>query len=760
MRMINNIFQAKYKSLELWRKRSLSDLERFVPSFYKRGIQVYPHQIDAAVSALFNPYSKGFILCDETGLGKAIEAMLVISQLYFEGKNKIVVISPNPLIAGWREKLNKFDILSTEHLEEVESANKVLVIGYNAASDIWEQLKGIKWDLVVFEEAHRLRKYYTNENIVATNLHNAFIGRQKLLLTATPMQVNVMDLFGLINFIDDTVFIGDKNFYKRYYKKPENYAELRDRLMPFTYRTLRNQVKVDICLPERYIHTQHYTLNEKEQELYKELERYINKPNKIAFPEMDLYELSLMFFKLFSSSIYALSKTLSGVYFRLNQMGKAEAIKEAVEIKKLLDLSTSIVNTSKWEVFIKGLSKGLEELKAKGNDEKAIIFTENKQTQEYILRQLNKEKIKAITFESVEDIEKFKKSKTQIVMVATDLASEGFDMQFCSFIINYDLPWNVQKIEQRIGRCHRIGQQSEVFVLNFLNNENFADVRFYELVYKRTTMFEGILGASDNLISNVSSGDVEQSLKGIISSARTNAEIESDFLQIQNVYKDYVEESKDNSNELLFNTFDDETAKRTKNYAEIIKKKCEKLKDELWDFCKYAFNGYGTIDEENKIILVNRSPFSSGNIPSWKLCMEGNESKDRIISLSNNTVKKIADKIDLSDRTEGKITFIDSTNKHSKKSGYIALYKMQVYISGKEYSGYSILHFVGIDSIGNQITHDKCSEIFNLKAESNSEEKLSESVCETLTNIFENQKQVLIENANQDNLKWIAIEVN
>ena len=178
-----------------------------------------------------------------------------------------------------------------------------------------------------------------------------------------------MDLYGLVNFIDDTVFTDERAFYKRYYKKPENYKELRERLMPFTFRTLRNQVRGDVKLPDRIIHTQEYALNENEKKLLELLSKYVDKPKKLAFPDMDTYEL-----------IYALSKTLSGVFFRLNQMGNAEAIEEAKEIKVMLDLATSIVDTSKWATFLRGLEQGFAAMKEKGQPQKVVVFTENRQT--------------------------------------------------------------------------------------------------------------------------------------------------------------------------------------------------------------------------------------------------------------------------------------------------------------------------------------------------------------------------------------------
>ena len=250
--MISTVSQAKYLAHRLTKESKFGEIEKLIPVYLKSGIEVYPHQIAAAYFAVSNPFSKGFILCDEVGLGKAIEAMLVIAQYYYSGRNKIAVVVPPLLIPQWQRLISdKFDLPCKVIEKDFESETKdeIVLISYTQAAEECESLSKINWDLAVFEEAHRLRKYYTGENRTATNLHNAFDGVQKLLLTATPMQVNVMDLYGLVNFIDDTVFTDERAFYKRYYKKPENYKELRERLMPFTFRTLRNQVRGDVKLP-------------------------------------------------------------------------------------------------------------------------------------------------------------------------------------------------------------------------------------------------------------------------------------------------------------------------------------------------------------------------------------------------------------------------------------------------------------------------------------------------------------------------------
>lgn len=730
-------------------------MEKLIPVYLKSGIEVYPHQIAAAYFAVSNPFSKGFILCDEVGLGKAIEAMLVIAQYYYSGRNKIAVIVPPLLIPQWQRLISdKFD-LSCKVVEkgiEIDDNDEIILISYTQAAEEWESLSKIKWNLAVFEEAHRLRKYYTGENRTATNLHNAFEGVQKLLLTATPMQVNVMDLYGLVNFIDDTVFTDERAFYKRYYKKPENYKKLRERLMPFTFRTLRNQVRGDVKLPDRIIHTQEYALNENEKKLLELLSKYVDKPKKLAFPDMDTYELNLMLFKLYSSSIYALSKTLSGVFFRLNQMGNAEAIEEAKEIKVMLDLATSIVDTSKWATFLRGLEQGFAAMKEKGQPQKVVVFTENRQTQEYIFKQLGRHtKYKTTLFEDESSIETWQNRGN--ILIATDSACESFNMQFCSFIINYELPWNVQKIEQRIGRCQRIGQDNDVYVLNFLNRENYADVRFYELVFKRTTMFDGILGASDGVISDVVSGKIEETMAKGFALVRSKEEIEKEFDDIQAEYDKEVKERKEQTDELLFNTFDGKIVEKTKNYASLLKAECAKFKEDLWDFCEFAFKKYGCVDSEKKTIFLSRSVFKSGNIPEINLYFEGDHPRGSIITVTNRTVKEVLAKYTMPDTVCERVIFA-SDGKVLPLRGKMAMFSMTFFSSESSFTKDILL---GIDERGNRLEEDFLKAIIRLNAESS--EHCSSNDFSDIIKLYEDKKPQIVSQAKQEQCETLNAEI-
>lgn len=368
--MIGNKVEAKYKLTKIEKFQNLGRYESLIPTYLSSSVEVYPHQIMASTFALSNPFVKGFIFADEAGLGKSIEAMLVIGQYLLSNKNKVIVIIPNPLYEQWYNLIYiqfGFNVLPYKTYEDTLILKKyegggVVLATYDFISDYPEPVKDIEWDLSIFEEAHRLRKYKVEPNKTAELLHDILGESKKILLTATPIQKNEMDIFGLINFIDDTIFIDKDEFYKQYFRKPENYPELRSIIAPYTFRTLRSQVKADVKLPERITTTQIYHFNNEEQSLYNMVEKYIAKTQKYAFPDMQPYELSLLLFGLFSSSIYAFSKTLSSIYVRLMKMGDIKAHEEAQEIKEMLDASTKIQITSKDEMFIKALNGSFAQL--------------------------------------------------------------------------------------------------------------------------------------------------------------------------------------------------------------------------------------------------------------------------------------------------------------------------------------------------------------------------------------------------------------
>ncbi len=608
--MIDNLAKAQYTMTKIQKFQNLGRYESLIPTYLSSSIEVFPHQIMASTYALSNPYVKGFIFADEAGLGKSIEAMLVIGQYLLSNKNKVIVVIPNPLWEQWYNIIYhqfQFNVLPYKSFEDVNKLKRytgggVVLATYDFIVENGNPIKEIDWDLCVLEEAHRLRKFKVETNKTAEVLHDILGDAKKILLTATPIQKNEMDIFGLINFIDESIFTDKDEFYKRYFRKPENYPELRNIIAPYTFRTLRNQVKADVKLPERIITTQIYHLNQEEKSLYALIEKYISKTTKFAFPDMQPYELSLLLYGLFSSSIYAFSKTLSGIYIRLLKMADAKAHEEAKEIKEMLDASTKIQVTSKDEMFIKALKNAFLQLKKQKLPLKCIIFTQNLQTQEHIckvIRDNTEYKVTAYNGNTENDVlRKFSFDQTEI-LISTDKGNESMNWQYACFIVNYDFPQVLLNMEQRISRCHRIGQKNDTLVINFICPEIFSDVRNYELFYKRTNTYEKILGASDSIISGASDASIEQNLTEAMQDFRNKRKVANDFETIDEELAEELAERKIQGNEMLFTTFSTSLVEKTRNMAEYIKQQVKLLRNDINNLTRYVLKDYFT--DENTI---------------------------------------------------------------------------------------------------------------------------------------------------------------
>lgn len=234
---------------------SLSDEDRLVPVFASSDIQVYPFQIAAASFALRSPYQKGVILCDDAGMGKSHEAMLVIAQKWLEGQNRILLAVPNAdLLIQWTELIDRcytipYVVLASrtdwnanisDDNPNAFEQNAIVITTYDFAADNEEAASDVRWDLTVFEEANALSSGYQAENKQAKALRRVAGDSFKLLLTGTPIEKNIMDLYGLIWFIDETVLPGEQEFLARYLRRPENYSELAQRISKYCFRTLRS----------------------------------------------------------------------------------------------------------------------------------------------------------------------------------------------------------------------------------------------------------------------------------------------------------------------------------------------------------------------------------------------------------------------------------------------------------------------------------------------------------------------------------------
>jgi ERCC4-related helicase len=617
-----------------------------------------PHQVNAALFALKSPFSKGVLLADEVGLGKTIEAGLVISQKWAEHHRRILLIVPASLRKQWQQELfEKFSIPSTI-LEAVtyrsfvsggmskpfETAEGVVICSYEFAARKSDEIRAAKWHLAVFDEAHRLRNVHKkNGSQRAKDLKNALRDTFKILLTATPLQNSLLELYGIVSVIDEEHFGGQQAFRAQYSGSNATKASLdtlRQRLEPICNRTLRRQVQEagHINFRRRNARTFTFDPSNREVELYERISAFLQRKDTISYGEKANQLVVLQIRKILGSSTFAIARYLETLIRRLRakerasidmiddieQMaeleeefdeegdaGEAEVIdleklaKEIQQLEELLELANSIGSNAKGQMLLSQLPDVLDEIASKGGKRKAVIFTESVRTQRYLSELLEQngyagqivlmngsnsdpeskriyegwrrrhEGTDKISGSKTADmkaaiVEAFK-SDDKSILIATESGAEGINLQFCSLLINYDLPWNPQRVEQRIGRCHRYGQAIDVTVVNMLNLKNQTEQRIHELLSQKFHLFDGVFGASDEVLGSLMSGlDFEKEVLRIVQECRTAEEAEREFDALKEKIQDTIDEDMQSARALALDSLDAEVVAKLQDRGRSI----------------------------------------------------------------------------------------------------------------------------------------------------------------------------------------------
>lgn len=293
--------QAKYFAHELTRRHGEGGVDRLSQSLFDASVDLNPHQIEAALFALRNPLQEGVLLADEVGLGKTIEAALVLCQYWAERKRNLLIICPASLRKQWAQELvEKFAVPSTvvdatvlrkqsagDSFNTLQTLAKqgVLIMSYHFAARLEAELRAVPWDVVVIDEAHKLRNAHRDSNRMGQALKRALAGRKKLLLTATPLQNSLMELYGLSTLLDEHLFGDDVAFRKQYMSGNGDIAELRERMKGFVNRTLRKDVLEYVKYTERKAFTQPFEPTDDEQALYNAVSDFLQRPFSFALPK-------------------------------------------------------------------------------------------------------------------------------------------------------------------------------------------------------------------------------------------------------------------------------------------------------------------------------------------------------------------------------------------------------------------------------------------------------------------------------------------
>jgi adenine-specific DNA-methyltransferase len=674
-------YHAKYYAYELTRRFPPDSVEKLTGALVDAQVDLNPHQIDAALFAFRSPLSRGAILADEVGLGKTIEAGLVLSQKWAERRRRVLVITPANLRKQWYQELTEKFFLPCRILE-TKSYNAALKLGqlrpfeapdivicsYQFARSKAGDVAAIPWDLVVIDEAHRLRNVYKPSNVIANTLKLALAGKDKLLVTATPLQNSLLELFGLVSFVDERAFGDLKSFREQFANldQPQVFQALKARLQPVCCRTLRRQVLPYIKYTRRLPIIQPFTPEESEDRLYNLVSEYLRRENLHALPASQRSLMTLVLRKLLASSTFAIAGSLvvlsARLKARLRAQEPAEPLEEALgqeyealeataeewreeepveplsatdrhaleqeiaDLDSFAALATSIEHNAKGRALLKALEIAFGKAEALGAVQKAIIFTESRRTQSYLLRVLadspfadgivlfngsntdeRSRQIYAEWLRRHEGTDRVTGSRTADlrsalvdyfreqgrIMIATEAGAEGINLQFCSLVVNYDLPWNPQRIEQRIGRCHRYGQHHDVVVVNFLNQKNEADQRVFQLLSEKFRLFEGVFGASDEVLGAIESGvDFEKRIAVIYQRCRKPEEIQAAFDQLQLELNLEIGESMSRTRQQLLENFDDEVREKLRICDEDSRAYLNRFERLLMQLTRYELDGH------------------------------------------------------------------------------------------------------------------------------------------------------------------------
>ena len=609
--VVRTLFHAYYQARQL---EQLSQ-EQFVPVFASSDIQIYPFQIAAASFALRSPYQKGAVLCDEAGMGKSHEAMLVINQKWLEGCSRILLVIPNvDLLQQWTEMLERFYTVPYVVLTNRDQwrqntspdtpnafiQDALVITTYDFAADNEDAAKVVNWDLAVFEEANALTGVYQEGNKQAKALKRIAGESFKLLLTGTPIEKNIMDLYGLIWFIDETLLPGEREFLARYLRRPENYPELSSQVSRYCFRTLRSQAKRYAKVPERVLMTVEYTPSSQERKLYELLNAYINYREKKAFPEMDSYDLALRLLGLLGSSTAAILQTIKGVIKRLEQMENTQD--ELAQWQEIQAVAESITQDAKATELLTVLKQGFALMKKVSAKRKAVIFTESVETQKMLQRLLSQE-YTTLSYNGSTDYSVIRRFKEEgEVLISTDNGAKGFNLEDSAFVVHYDLLYNTLKMEQRIDRCHRLGQQCDVLSVAFIDKNNFADVRKLELVNKRMLVTNGVFGITDDVLGGFTD-NVKGAFPVIAQRLRSKAQVEQDFQCTLDTYEEDNRHTVAAAEDVLFTTFTKELADKVKLSPQYIDRKAQELNNALWEVAKWFFERYNEKNTDCRFVI-------------------------------------------------------------------------------------------------------------------------------------------------------------
>jgi len=843
-------YHSKYFAHELTKRCSSDSAEKLAGAVASAQVDLNPHQVDAALFAFNSPLSKGALLADEVGLGKTIEAGLVLSQKWAERKRRILVITPSNLRKQWYQELTEKFFLPCRILESksynvaIKAGNfqpfhgdEIVICSYQFARSKASDISNSNWDLAVIDEAHRLRNVYKPSNVIANTLKTALLKVPKLLLTATPLQNSLLELFGLVSIIDEHTFGDLRSFREQFANLSQDqiFETLKSRLKPICHRTLRRQVTSYIPFTRRWPLVEHFTPEESEDRLYHLVSDYLQRPNLQALPSSQRSLMTLVLRKLLASSTFAIAGALTSISNRLKaklkkqepavtlegeldqdyeglsetaeewQDDAAEVLlsdgdraaleQEIADLDQFAELAISIDHNAKGKALIKALNIAFKRAKQLGAQEKAIIFTESRKTQSYLLRVLadspysegivmfngsnTDEGSKAIYAEWLQrhqGTDRITGSRSADmrsalvdyfrdegrIMIATEAGAEGINLQFCSLVVNYDLPWNPQRIEQRIGRCHRYGQKHDVVVVNFLNQNNAADERVLTLLSEKFQLFEGVFGASDEVLGAIESGvDFEKRIADIYQRCRKTREIQTAFDQLQLELSLEINEAMTSTRRKLLENFDDEVREKLRVRDAASKEYLNRFERLLMQLTRQELaNSAEFIDDYS--FRLKKSPFAGDIAPGlYELPRRSGEAHlyrpnhplaEAVLERAKARQLSPAEVHFDYGQYDGKVSILEPLR---GRSGWLALsmFTVESFDQAEDY-----LIFAGQTDEGTALDEAALSRLFSLPASTGAQVEPPQDIVTWMDGVGEKRQLVLQRAISERNLRFFEEE--
>ena len=499
--------------------RSLKQLD-------ENAVKLLEHQVDAAYRALFEMDGKA-LLADEVGLGKTIEVGMILKEMHFrETDESVLILTPAQLAKQWQAELReKFGLEFICNYDDdfggFDAHDYIIASIDTAKSDRHRRtVLNREWDVLVLDEAH----YVKNEETERYDLIERLTYNYAFFLTATPIQNELTDMYNIVSLLRPGLF-GTREVFHHYFvdKSQEtliNREELHDRLDTVMIRNRRDDTEIDFT--DRTIDTRVFEPSKKERELYQLVSEYVTS----AYSQNQGQKLVLMLLqKEVVSSPIALKRTIE------NRLDEQSELTHADELQSIIDLIETIDTVTKQERLLDIVQEARDNVEMG----RVIVFTQFRATQQQVLDRLASNGYTVHAFhgghssgEKEQIVEDFEEDGG--ILVSTDAMSEGRNLQFCNIMVNMDLPWNPMRVEQRIGRIHRIGQKRDVYVFNMALKDTIEEY-VLDRLYHKIDLFQQSVGELSSILSRLeeSGTSFENEIFERLVNADSTADLENDF---------------------------------------------------------------------------------------------------------------------------------------------------------------------------------------------------------------------------------------